>query len=62
MSGGGGTAPADLVHDWVSRVLADTDTLMLIERLAVGVTLNSNDAAEGVAAFLEKREPVWTGS
>jgi enoyl-CoA hydratase len=41
---------------------ADTDTLMLIERLAVGVTLNSNDAAEGVAAFLEKREPVWTGS
>ena len=34
---------------------ADTDTLMVLERLAVGVTLNSNDAAEGVAAFLEKR-------
>ena len=41
---------------------ADTETLMLIERLAVGVTLNSSDAAEGVAAFLEKRDPVWTGS
>jgi enoyl-CoA hydratase/carnithine racemase len=41
---------------------SDTDTLMLVERLAVGVTLNSDDAAEGVAAFLEKREPAWTGS
>ena len=41
---------------------ADTDTLMLVERLAVGVTLNSQDAAEGVAAFLEKREPAWTGA
>ena len=41
---------------------ADTESLMVIERLAVGVTLNSNDAAEGVAAFLDKREPVWTGT
>ena len=40
---------------------ADTETLMLVERLAVGVTLNSQDAAEGVASFLGKREPVWTG-
>jgi enoyl-CoA hydratase len=41
---------------------SDTATLMVMERLAVGVTLNSNDAAEGVAAFLEKREPVWSGT
>jgi enoyl-CoA hydratase/carnithine racemase len=41
---------------------ADSDTLMVMEHLATGVILNSNDAAEGVAAFLEKREPVWTGS
>jgi len=41
---------------------ADTETLMVMERLAVGVTLNSRDAAEGVAAFLEKREPIWNGS
>jgi enoyl-CoA hydratase/carnithine racemase len=41
---------------------SDTATLMVMERLAVGVTLNSNDAAEGVAAFLEKRDPVWTGT
>ena len=40
----------------------DTDTLMLVERLAVGVTSSSNDAAEGVAAFLEKRDAVWTKS
>ena len=41
---------------------ADAETMMVLERLAVGVTLNSKDAAEGVAAFLEKRDPVWTGS
>jgi enoyl-CoA hydratase/carnithine racemase len=41
---------------------ADTETLMLIERLAVGVTLNSKDAAEGVNAFLNKRDPVWSGA
>ena len=47
----------------VNRALdSDTETLMLVERLAVGVTLNSDDAAEGVAAFLDKREPAWSGT
>jgi enoyl-CoA hydratase/carnithine racemase len=40
---------------------ADIQSLMVLEHLAVGVTLNSEDAAEGVAAFLEKREPKWKG-
>jgi enoyl-CoA hydratase/carnithine racemase len=47
----------------VNRALdSDTETLMLVERLAVGVTLNSDDAAEGVSAFLDKRDPTWKGS
>ena len=46
----------------VNRALdADTETMMLVERLAVGVTLNSDDAAEGVSAFLDKREAAWSG-
>jgi enoyl-CoA hydratase/carnithine racemase len=41
---------------------ADTESLMVMEHLAVGVVLQSNDANEGVTAFLGKREPTWTGS
>jgi enoyl-CoA hydratase/carnithine racemase len=53
---------------WITKMTvnrgldADTDSLMVMEHLATGVVLNSNDAAEGVAAFLEKRDPHWTGS
>ena len=40
---------------------ADIQSLMVMEHLAVGVALHSEDAGEGVAAFLEKREPKWKG-
>jgi enoyl-CoA hydratase len=40
----------------------DTGTLQAVERLANGLVQGSQDAAEGVAAFLEKRKPVWSGS
>jgi enoyl-CoA hydratase len=64
---------ADLVDKspltmWITKMTidrsldADTQSLMVMEHLAVGVVLQSNDAAEGVSAFLEKREPKWSGT
>ena len=41
---------------------ADTESLIVMEQMACNVCHNSNDAKEGVSAFLEKREAVWTGS
>jgi enoyl-CoA hydratase/carnithine racemase len=40
---------------------ADSDTLILLETMTCNVVHQSEDAKEGVAAFLEKREPKWVG-
>lgn len=40
---------------------ADIQSLMVMEHLAVGNALQSEDAKEGVNAFLNKREPKWVG-
>ena len=53
---------------WITKMAinqgldADQGTLMVLEHFCSAVAMYSNDAAEGVAAFLGKREPVWTGS
>lgn len=52
---------------WITKMAidrsldADTESLMLIERLAATVVMQSDDAQEGVAAYLDKRAPVWSG-
>ncbi len=40
---------------------ADTDSLITLETMTCNVVHHSQDAKEGVTAFLEKRKPVWTG-
>lgn len=40
---------------------ADTDSLITMETMACNVVHHSEDAKEGVRAFLDKREPKWTG-
>lgn len=40
---------------------ADTDSLITMETMTCNVVHHSDDAKEGVRAFLEKRTPKWTG-
>ena len=53
---------------WITKMAinqgldADQGSLMVMEHFCSAIAMQSNDAAEGVAAFLGKREPVWTGS
>jgi enoyl-CoA hydratase len=53
---------------WITKMSAnkgldaDADTLMTLEHFATALSMQSNDAGEAVRAFLEKRDPVWTGS
>ena len=37
----------------------DTETLIALESMTCNVAHQSEDAKEGVQAFLEKRDPVW---
>jgi len=53
----------DITKSTLNRGLdADTDTLIVLERMACNVVHQSQDAAEGVQAFLQKRQPTWTGN
>jgi enoyl-CoA hydratase len=40
----------------------DTETLIALESMTCNVAHQSDDAREGVQAFLEKRDPVWKHS
>lgn len=52
---------------WITKMAvnrgmdADTDSLITLETLACNVVHQSEDAKEGVHAFLEKRQPKWVG-
>jgi enoyl-CoA hydratase len=40
----------------------DTETLIALESMTCNVAHQSDDAREGVQAFLEKRDPIWKHS
>ena len=40
---------------------ADSESLITLETMTCNVVHQSADAKEGVQAFLEKRDAVWTG-
>lgn len=50
---------------WIAKMTvdrsldADSESLMVMEHLAAGLVMQSDDALEGVTAFLEKRAPAW---
>jgi enoyl-CoA hydratase/carnithine racemase len=52
---------------WESRAVvlavpnADDDELRRMTDSAMGAVLSSDDLAEGLSAFIEKRDPVWKG-
>lgn len=41
---------------------ADTQTLMTLENFACSLMHQTDDCREGINAFLEHRDPVWTGT
>lgn len=53
------------IHQAKASVKAALETTLsphhTLERQAFSITLGSDDKAEGVSAFLEKRAPAWTG-